>query len=63
MSWMDRKKAGRKPLPEGVKRVQIRPTVSQETRDFLECQQENAGRTIDKLVIIYRMKKDYDSEG
>lgn len=58
MNWIDKSKPGRKPLAKGLKRVQIRPTVSQESRKWLESQPDSAGRTIDKLIAIYQMKKD-----
>ena len=54
--WMDREKPGRKPLDDDKKRYQIRPTVSYESREWLEAQSQPVGRTIDKLIAIYQMR-------
>lgn len=63
MNWIDKKapkvknQVGRPPLREDERRKQIRPTVSQASKEWLESQNEAVGRTIDKLIMFYQMKK------
>jgi hypothetical protein len=63
MNWIDKKapktkgQVGRPPLSDIERRVQIRPTVSRASKEWLESQNEATGRTIDKLIAIYQMRQ------
>jgi hypothetical protein len=49
---------GRPPLPEHLRRVALRTSVAKETRDFLAKDEEGMGKAIDKLVRLFKNKKD-----
>jgi len=48
---------GRPPLPEEMRRVQLRARVLPETKSFLEKDNESMGKAIDKLVRLRKRKK------
>jgi hypothetical protein len=49
---------GRPPLPINLRRVQLRTSVLPETKDFLSQDEEGMGKAIDKLVRLFKNKKD-----
>ena len=48
---------GRPPLPEEMRRVQLRTRILPETRDYLAKDEEGMGKAIDKLVRLRKRKK------
>lgn len=51
MKWSKKKnKAGRPKLTQDEKRHVIRPTVSYDTKKWLEARTDSPGRVIDRLV-------------